>query len=89
MIVIIYDYKMTKRDKLLLKALNNPAGLRFSEFETLIVQCGWIFRRQAGGHRIYFSPGRYRLPTQPDENGRAKRYQVEQFLTQYEVENGK
>jgi hypothetical protein len=33
--VTIYGYSMTKSEKLLKKAHENPDGLRFSEFETL------------------------------------------------------
>ena len=53
---------MRRRDRLLSKARNNPNGLRFREFEALLSQCGWIFDHQTGSHRIWYSPGRYRLP---------------------------
>lgn len=32
---------MTRRRKLLLKAMNNPSGLRFEEFESLIESFGF------------------------------------------------
>jgi hypothetical protein len=31
-------------------------------------------------HEIWYSPGRRRLPIQPTGNGKAKAYQVRQFL---------
>jgi hypothetical protein len=77
---------MTKQDKLLEQARNNPASLRFSDFEALLAGSGWILRRQRSSHRLWYSPQGYRLPIQ-DENGQAKPYQVRQFLTVYRSEN--
>lgn len=79
---------MTRHDKLLAKARNNPKGQSFDDFQTLLQQSGWVFNHQTGSHRIWYSPKRYRLSIQPSGNGKAKGYQVEQFLMQYEVENG-
>ncbi len=76
---------MSKQEKLLHKAKNNPGGLHFSEFITLMKHCGWILDRQKGSHQIWISPKRNRLPIQ-DKNGTAKKYQVEQFLLQLELE---
>lgn len=70
---------MTKTDKLAAKARNNPAGLRFEEFETLLVRLGWAKDRQSGGHRIYIAPSGERLSIQP-KGPKAKGYQVRQFL---------
>jgi predicted RNA binding protein YcfA (HicA-like mRNA interferase family) len=76
---------MTKQDKLLKKALNNPNDLAFADFETLLKQQGWVFKRQTGSHAIWHSPKGYRLVIQ-NKNGKAKSYQVKQFLVQVEVE---
>lgn len=76
---------MVRLDKLLEKAKRAPQSLHFGEFETLLSQCGWMFDRQAGSHRIWYSPKRYRLSVQ-DKSGKAKAYQVRQFLAQYERE---
>jgi len=78
---------MTKREKLLARAGNNPTGLSFGEFQTLLSQAGWIADHQKGSHQIWYSPARYRLPIQEGKSGKAKGYQVGQFLLQYEVEN--
>jgi predicted RNA binding protein YcfA (HicA-like mRNA interferase family) len=78
---------MTRKEKLLEKAIRNPQGLSFSEFETLISLCGWEFKRQRGSHRYWYSPTRYRLSIQPMKDGKAKAYQVRQFLEQYDTEN--
>jgi predicted RNA binding protein YcfA (HicA-like mRNA interferase family) len=80
---------MTQREKLLVRAKSNPTGLSFGEFHTLLRQAGWTLDHQKGSHQIWYSPTRYRLPIQEGRSGKAKGYQVEQFLGQYEVENEK
>jgi hypothetical protein len=64
-------------------------GLSFGKFQTLLRQAGWTFDHQKGSHQIWYSPTGYRLPLQEGRSGKAKGYQVEQFLEQYEVENEK
>jgi len=75
---------MTKREKLLARAINNPKDLSFGEFQTLLKQAGWILDHQKGSHQIWYSQKQHRLPIQEGRNGKAKSYQVEQFLSQYE-----
>jgi hypothetical protein len=77
---------MTKRDKLLDQAFNNPAGLSFAEFQALLSQSGWQKRRQSGSHELWYSPKAFRLPIQCGDNGKAKEYQVKQFLYRLEQE---
>ena len=83
----IYSYTMTKREKLLAKARHIPNSLTFDEFELLLEQSGWEFKRQNGSHRIWLSPHKQVLPIQPD-NGKAKGYQVKQALIMMENNNG-
>jgi hypothetical protein len=45
-----------------------------------VSRCGWLFDHQSGSHEIWFSPERKRLPIQPASNGKAKAYQIRQFL---------
>lgn len=78
---------MGNKQKLLDKALRNPQGLSFDEFEHLLSLCGWNFKRQRGSHRFWYSPQNYRLSIQPKKDGKAKLYQVKQFLQQYQQEN--
>jgi predicted RNA binding protein YcfA (HicA-like mRNA interferase family) len=86
--VTAYSYNtMTKREKLLAQAINNPRGLSFVDFQTLLHQAGWELDHQTGSHQIWYSPTGYRLTIQKGKSGRAKGYQVEQFLLRYEVEN--
>jgi predicted RNA binding protein YcfA (HicA-like mRNA interferase family) len=77
---------MAKAAKLLEKARNQPGGLSFDDFEALLSRLGWVKRGQEGSHRLWYSPKRYRLPVQPAKNGKAKRYQVKQFLDAIEEE---
>jgi predicted RNA binding protein YcfA (HicA-like mRNA interferase family) len=78
---------LTQREKLLSAARENPAGLRFAEFETLLAQCGWTLKRQRGSHRVWYSPQGARLSVQENEAGKAKPYQVRQFLAVHQREN--
>jgi hypothetical protein len=71
---------MSKTEKLLAKVRNNPGGLFFGEFKTLLTRCEWVFDHQTGSHEIWYSPERRRLPIQPAADGKAKAYQVRQFL---------
>jgi len=77
---------MGKREKLLEKARRNPQGLRLGEFEALLKKCGWIFDHQTGSHQIWYSPKGARISIQPMRDGKAKRYQVEQFLVVFDEE---
>ena len=77
---------MAKKEKLLEKARNNPVGLRFKEFETLLKACGWTFDHQKGSHQIWYSPEETRIPIQQAKGGKAKGYQVKQFLSIYDEE---
>jgi hypothetical protein len=79
---------MTRREKLLARAMNNPKDLSFEEFQTLLRQAGWTLDHHRGSHQIWYSPKRCRISAQEGRSGKAKGgYQVEQFLIQYEVEN--
>lgn len=70
---------MHKKEKLLLKAKNNPRGLRFEEFCKLLCSYGWIKDHQTGSHQIWYSPNKQRISIQ-NKNGKAKEYQVKQFF---------
>ena len=77
---------MTKREKLRARARNNPKDVTFEEVQTLLRQAGWTFDHQSGSHQIWYSPNPRRLPVQEGKNGKAKGYQVEQFLEALEEE---
>lgn len=78
---------MKKCSKLLLKAVESPESMRFSELCRLAVCWGYEFKGQKGAHRKY-KHERLRLPKegamfilQPDRDGNAKPYQVKQVTT--------
>lgn len=48
-------------------------------------QNGWILDHQKGSHQIWYSPKSYRISVQ-NRNGKAKEYQVKQFLTRLREE---
>ena len=83
--VTTYSYNLSRKEKLIARANQNPKSLSFSDFETLLSLCGWIFKRQKGSHRLWYSPKGYRLSIQL-KGSKAKDYQVKQFLKAYEEE---
>lgn len=76
---------MTRKEKLLLRAINNSADLSFEDFKTLLKHSGWILDHQTGSHQIWYSSKGCRLSIQ-NNKGKAKSYQVRQFLQQREKE---
>jgi len=70
---------MTRKEKLLKKARDNPNGLSFTDFVTLMKQAGWVLDHQSGSHQIWYSENGHRISVQ-NRKGKAKGYQVKQFL---------
>jgi predicted RNA binding protein YcfA (HicA-like mRNA interferase family) len=69
------------REKLLAKARNNPAGVRFTEACALAEAYGFQFARQRGSHRMFEREGVWeQVNLQPERNGKAKPYQVRQLV---------
>ena len=77
---------MIKEAKLITKAFNSPNSLSFNDFQTLLKQNHWQLDHQTGSHQIWYSPTGYRISIQSSK-GKAKAYQVKQFLKRYEQEN--
>jgi predicted RNA binding protein YcfA (HicA-like mRNA interferase family) len=73
-------------EKLLAAARNNPNGLSFTDFEALLKRARWVFDRQKGSHQIWYSP-RNSLISIQSRGGKAKGYQVRQFLEVYDRES--
>jgi hypothetical protein len=71
---------MTQRRKLLEKARNNPAGVRFGELCLLAEHMGFIKRGSKGSHVIYEKDGVEDILTFQNRKGMAKPYQVRQLL---------
>jgi len=74
------------KKKLLDKAKNNPSGLSMDDFCSLMKHQGWVLDHQRGSHQIWYSPKSFRISVQ-NRNGKAKGYQVKQFLSRLEEEN--
>jgi predicted RNA binding protein YcfA (HicA-like mRNA interferase family) len=69
-----------KRPKLLSKALAKNANLRFEEMTRLVESFGFHLARVSGSHHIYTHPDIPDLLNLQESNGKAKPYQVRQFL---------
>ena len=69
-----------KPRKLLAKALSSPANMRFADMQRLAEAFGFQLLRVTGSHHIY---GRAGMPEQinlQQVGGKAKPYQIHQFL---------
>ena len=69
-----------KNRKLLQKALLGPKNLRFDEMTTLAEGFGFRLSRVKGSHHIFVHPGVRELVNLQNVDGKAKPYQVRQFL---------
>jgi predicted RNA binding protein YcfA (HicA-like mRNA interferase family) len=81
---------MSARD-LLDKALSSPQNLRFREMVALVEAFGFHLARINGSHHIFSHAGVRELVNLQDVGGRAKPYQIRQFLRlveRYDLELG-
>jgi len=70
---------MNKR-KLLAKALTGSKSFRFQEMVSLVEAFGFRLARVSGGHHIFEHPDVPQLVNLQRVKGKAKPYQVRQFL---------
>ena len=75
---------MANPRKLLLKALNNPRGLRFGELTALVEAFGFRLMRINGSHPIDAHPRVKETANLQPVDGMAKAYQVRQVLRMIE-----
>ena len=73
--------------KLLQKAIFRPNNLRFGELTSLVKAFGFELDRVSGSHHIFVHPGVRELVNLQEVKGKAKPYQVRQFLRQIERYN--
>lgn len=79
---------MSKRRKILTKLLVGSKNITFLEFVSLLEGYGFEFDRARGSHRIYVHPKVAELLSiQPRQDGKAKPYQLRQFLKLVEEYN--
>jgi predicted RNA binding protein YcfA (HicA-like mRNA interferase family) len=69
-----------KRRKLLQKALFSPQNVRFGEMVSLAEAFGFRLSRVKGSHHIFVHPQVRELINLQDVDGKAKPYQIRQFL---------
>ena len=70
---------INKRVYAAVKSGRSYNNIRFNDFAKLIIDLGFVLRRQRGSHRIYKHPTlNESMNIQPDDN-MAKAYQVEQL----------
>lgn len=83
---------MTKKDKLYARIRNSQKNVRFQDFQALLVYFGFQLIRTRGSHYLYQHPQLEEVMNiQQMKDGRAKSYQVRQFLKlieQYGLELG-
>jgi predicted RNA binding protein YcfA (HicA-like mRNA interferase family) len=76
---------VVNKRKLLARARNNPRNVRFSDLLSLVEAHGFVLDRIDGSHQIFKHPGvRELLNLQPRKDGKAKPYQVREFLARVE-----
>lgn len=78
---------MTRKQKLLQKAINNPNNLRFSDMIKLVESFGFYLSRQQGSHQVFVHADIPELINLQDVKGQVKPYQVNQFLKLIEKYN--
>jgi predicted RNA binding protein YcfA (HicA-like mRNA interferase family) len=69
-----------KKHKLLEKVLSGSKNIRFSEMVTLVEAFGFRLSRVSGSHHIFVHPHVQELVNLQEVDGKAKPYQIHQFL---------
>ncbi len=78
---------MSKKQKLLQQILNKPKNVSFKDMVSLIEAFGFTLSRINGSHHIFTHPEISELVNIQNVKGKAKPYQVRQFLTLVETHN--
>jgi predicted RNA binding protein YcfA (HicA-like mRNA interferase family) len=73
--------------KLLQKALASPNNLRFTDMVTLAESFGFRLSRSSGSHHLFIHPQVKELLNLQEVRGKAKSYQIGQFLKLVEKYN--
>ena len=78
---------MSKKQKLLQQILNNSKSVSFKDMVSLVEAFGFNQARINGSHHIFTHPDIPELVNIQNVKGKAKPYQVRQFLTLVETHN--
>lgn len=76
-----------KKRKLLRKALTSPKNFRFNDMVILVEAFGFRLSRSSGSHHIFVHPEVTELVNLQEVQGKAKPYQISQFLQLVEKYN--
>jgi len=76
-----------KKQKLLEKLLRGSKNVRFDELVVVVKAFGFHLSRVNGSHHIFIHPQIPELVNLQNQRGKAKPYQVRQFLTLVEQYN--
>ena len=68
------------KKKLLARIVNNQKNVQFNDFTTLVEAFGFFRTRGEGSHSIYRKANISEFINLQNENGKAKPYQIKQFL---------
>ena len=71
---------MTRIEKLYASLVANRAAMRFGDFERVLQAFGFTLDRINGSHHNYKHPGVPRMLSIQPRGGKAKPYQIDQFL---------
>lgn len=78
---------MSNPGKLLAKVIASPNNVRFADMQGLVEAFGFRFHRMSGSHYLYAHVGIKELVNLQERDGKAKAYQVRQFLKLVEEYN--
>ena len=76
-----------KKHKILLKILSGSRNITFEEFVSVIISFGFREVRSKGSHHIYKKEGIEELINIQNVEGKAKNYQIKQFISIIEKYN--
>lgn len=76
---------MVNRSKIFAKLVSGSKNISFEEFASLLEGFGYVLERVRGSHHVFKHPKVPQLLSiQPRQDGKAKPYQLKQFLKQVE-----
>ncbi len=84
---IHYSAAVSKKQKPLQQIPNNQKNVSFQDFVSLVEAFGFSLSRVNGSHHIFTHPSIPELVNIQNVKGKAKPYQVRQFLTLIETYN--
>ncbi|MCA1810173.1 MAG: type II toxin-antitoxin system HicA family toxin [Lentisphaerae bacterium] len=78
---------MSSKERLLQKILSGSCNVRFADMTMLVKTFGFRLSRVSGSHHIFTCPGVNELVNLQNVHGKAKPYQIRQFLNLVERYN--